>query len=170
MNTSGIIVVAKNQPTLNKFQQDIKNRQWKKTYLAWVLNNSQKGRGVIQKNIIRHPQHRQKFTVTTSEKGKTAITNYKIVDNFMFEKNTISLLEVQIKTGRTHQIRVHLLSESLPVLGDEVYYTKESRIISKKIGIKRQLLHAHQLTIFDPATNRPQSFVAPTPPDFDIKN
>lgn len=169
MNTSGLIVVAKNQTTLNQFQQDIKDKKWQKTYLAWTLNNSQKGRGVIKKNIIRHPKHRQKFTATNTNQGKTALTRYKVIKNFEFENNTLSLLEIQIETGRTHQIRVHLLHENLPILGDELYQTKDSKIIGKILGINRQLLHAGQLTIIDPQTKRSKSFTSPTPSDFDIK-
>jgi len=169
MNTSGLIVIAKNQNTLNQFQQDIKDKKWHKSYLAWVLNNSQRSRGVLKKNLVRSPHDRKKFTVTATDQGKTAITRYQIINSIKYEKNTLSQVKISIETGRTHQIRVHLLNENLPILGDEIYHTKDSKLISKQLKINRQLLHAAELTILDPHFHQPLSYTAPAPADFNIK-
>lgn len=165
-DTSGLIVVAKNQPTLNFFQQEIKNHQWKKKYYALVVNNADKSRGVIIKNICRDPHHRQKFITTSLNKGKNAETHYRVVKNYSFHNHNLSLMDINLKTGRTHQIRVHLLSENLPILGDQTYFTKESKQISQLLDTDRQLLHAYLLQIKNPQSNLKQKFQIDLPPDF----
>ena len=164
-NTSGLLIVAKNQSTLKKFQADIKERKWKKYYYALVLNNNQYDRGVINKNIIRNPHDRKKFSPTNTAKGKTAITKYKTLKNYHFNNHHISLLEINIITGRTHQIRVHLASENIFILGDTSYFNKDSKKITKLLRINRQLLHAFKLIISDPK-NKKQKYEIKLPDDF----
>lgn len=167
-DTSGLILIAKNQNSLNFFQNEIKNRHWIKKYYALVINNNRKSRGVITKNICRDPHHRQKFTTTHLSKGKTATTEYKIIKNFNYKNNNLSLVDVNLKTGRTHQIRVHLLSENMPIIGDQTYYTKESKQISQLLNINRQLLHAYYLKILNPHDKKKLTFKMNLPKDFDI--
>ena len=160
MNTSGLIVVAKNQDSLQKLQLDLQKQHWQKKYYALVFNNSQKDGGVIDKNIVRDPKHRQKYLATSLNRGKTAKTSYKIIKNFYYKQSLISLVDVQIATGRTHQIRVHLLAENMPILGDTVYFNKESAKLTKELKIPRQLLHAYYLKIDN------QAFQIGLPNDF----
>lgn len=167
-NTSGLIVVAKNQTAQQKLSQDLKNKKWTKKYLAVVLNNLEKSKGVIQKNIIRDPHHRQKFTTTSLDKGKTAITHFKVIKNINIAKQNLSLVEILLETGRTHQIRVHLASEDMPILGDNLYFSKESQKISKLLKINRQLLHSYYLKIIHPTTSKPIKFETNPPTDFDF--
>lgn len=165
-DTTGLIIIAKNQTTLNQLQQDLKNKLWQKKYYALVLNNEHKIKGTINKNIIRNQYNRKQFTSTATEKGKTAITKYKVKKNFTLNGNNLSLMEVELETGRTHQIRVHMLSENMPLIGDQTYCTKQSKEISKKLSVARQLLHAFSLKIKNPSTKKKMTFSAPLPNDF----
>jgi 23S rRNA pseudouridine1911/1915/1917 synthase len=166
-DTSGILVIAKNQKSMKTLQTDIKDKIWTKKYQAIVLNDSQKGRGVITKNIVRSSSDRQKFGISNLNKGKTAITNYSVLENYDYNKHHFSLVDIHIETGRTHQIRVHLLSENMPILGDTVYHTKDSQKISKSLNIDRQLLHAYSLEIIHPITKTKLKFTSQIPPDFE---
>ncbi|MFA4930731.1 MAG: RluA family pseudouridine synthase [Patescibacteria group bacterium] len=165
-DTSGLLVIAKNQASLNQLQSDIKNQKWTKKYYALVLNNQYQSRGVIRKNITRSHSDRKKFATTMTKQGKTAITRYQTMQNFSFHGDNLSLVDVQIETGRTHQIRVHLLSENMPVIGDQTYYTKTSSKISKLLKIKRQLLHAYSLKIINPSSRRKKNLISELPTDF----
>ncbi len=166
-DTSGLIIVAKNQDTLNFFQQEIKNHHWQKKYQALVLNDYGQSRGVIIKNIHRHPHKRQQFTTTKLiNKGKTAETIYQSTSNYQYQNHQFCLLDVEIKTGRTHQIRVHLLSENMPIIGDQTYFNKDSKKISQLLKINRQLLHAYYLKIRNPQTLKTQIFQINLPLDF----
>ncbi len=166
MNTSGLLVVAKNQPSMNILQNDIQNRKWTKKYYALVLNNNNRSRGLINTNIVRCTSDRKKYCPTHLNQGKSAITNYATIQNYQYQSNQISLTDIQIETGRTHQIRVHLLSEDMPILGDPLYHNKESQKLSKMLHIKRQLLHAYHLEIFHPITQEKLIFNLPLPDDF----
>ncbi len=165
-DTSGIITIAKNQKSMQKLSSDLKNRKWTKKYVALVLNNTQKTKGTISKNIIRHPKDRKKFITTTFDKGKSAITHYRVLENYEFEKNLFSLVEINIETGRTHQIRIHLSSENMPVLGDSMYNSRESKKLSKHLQIKRQLLHSFYLELPHPSKKEKVVFLSDYPEDF----
>ena len=100
---------------------------------------------------------------TGLERGKLrdAHTRYKIIKEIKIGENLLSLLEVEIKTGRTHQIRVHMESIGHPVIGDDMYGTKTSKEVSKSVGLKRQFLHAKLLKFSHPKTNKSIKFESP---------
>lgn len=152
-DTSGIVVVAKDDQTLEFLQKQFRDKVTIKKYYALVLGKPTSAMGIINAPIGRHRGFRKKFTVL--ESGKEAITQYKVLESFLAplltDKQTfISLLEVIPKTGRTHQIRVHLFKLGYPILGDQVYGRQQIKV-SQALGIKRQMLHAYYLKINLPA-------------------
>lgn len=160
-DTSGLMVVAKNEFAEKSLRDQFKIRVVKKTYLALVRGILTKKEGVIDKPIGRNPKNRQKFGIVAN--GKEAQTNYEVLD----EIGKYSLVEAKPLTGRTHQIRVHLSSLGHPLIGDRVYGTK---LIHDKIGVDldRQFLHASQLEFRQPSTNKVLSFNSKLP--FDLEN
>jgi 23S rRNA pseudouridine1911/1915/1917 synthase len=143
-DTSGAIVVAKNKKALGHLMGEIKHRRVKKIYQALVFGWTLKSGSLISK-ISRDKNNRTKMSEGIA--GKAAISFFISKKYFQASssKEKISLLDVEIKTGRTHQIRVQLKSNGHPVLGDNVYKTKESFLLSKKNRIKRQMLHAKSI-------------------------
>lgn len=143
-NTSGILIVAKDNITHQKLSNLLKQRKIEKCYLALV--NGKLGKtgisGIIKTPIGRHPVNRKKMAVI--EGGKPAETVYEVIETF---KN-FTLLKVCIKTGRTHQIRVHLSHIHHPVAGDELYGGKNK--ITNEFGLVRQFLHANQISFNHP--------------------
>jgi 23S rRNA pseudouridine1911/1915/1917 synthase len=161
-DTSGVIIVAKNPETLKYFQEQFKSRTVEKTYLALVSGKVEPKIGNISMYIKRHPTHRRKMTVSYLGEGKPAVTEYKSVKNYTFKNHDLTLIEVKPHTGRMHQIRVHMKQKGYPVIGDQIYETKESKQISKKLNLNRQFLHAYKLKITIPG-EKIQEFTAELP-------
>lgn len=158
-DTSGLMMVAKNDKAHLSLAKQIKDRTIEKKYIALVHGKMPKEEGVIIAPIGRSPRHRKKMTVIRSEKlkSKEAETRYKVIEWF----NNYALLELKLVTGRTHQIRVHLSFIGNPVVGDSVYGRA-----SNEFGVKRQLLHAAELKFSHPRTGKPVEFKAEIPEDF----
>ncbi|KLO23905.1 MULTISPECIES: RluA family pseudouridine synthase [unclassified Marinitoga] len=154
-NTSGVIIVAKNDLAQQSLSSQFKDRKTKKTYIALVKGILKQKYGEINAPIARHPQIRIKMAVVPG--GKESITIYKVIKEF----KDASLAWINLKTGRTHQIRVHFKHIGHPLLGDEVYGS-----VDLKYGINRQMLHALKLGIFHPRTDKWMEFIAPIPHDF----
>lgn len=154
-DTSGLLVVAKNDRAQRSLSQQLKEREVRKTYLALVQGVPRPGEGVIEAPIGRHPKHRKKMAVVAG--GREAETRYRVRDEVPSDSG-YALLEVEPITGRTHQIRVHLAAIGHPVVGDATY-GKRSTIIG------RQFLHAHRLAFTLPASRRLVEFESPLPPD-----
>jgi 23S rRNA pseudouridine1911/1915/1917 synthase len=154
-DTSGLVLVAKTEPSHKNLTAQFKNREICKEYLAIVKGNVKKDKGLIQATIGRHKVHRKKMD-TRASNGREASTEYQIV----YRCANWSYLKLWPKTGRTHQIRVHLASIHHPVIGDQLYG-------GKSVGLKvpRHALHAHRLELKHPVTNLDLSFHAPLPPD-----
>ncbi|OAG28631.1 RluA family pseudouridine synthase [Thermodesulfatator autotrophicus] len=157
-DTSGLLVVAKDDPTHQALTQMFKDRQVKKVYLALVHGVPRLAAGKIEKPIGRHPVNRQKMSVH-AKSGREAITFYRIREKF----SKAALLEVEPKTGRTHQIRVHLAFIGYPIVGDELY--GGARPHGPKA--RRQMLHAFRLEFKHPVTGEDLAFEAPLPEDFE---
>jgi 23S rRNA pseudouridine1911/1915/1917 synthase len=158
-DTSGVMVVARTDQALKSLTKQFKDRVVQKKYLALVAGVIKKGSGRIETAIGRHVKERKKISVHTAS-PREAITLFKVKERF---KNA-TLVEVEIKTGRTHQIRVHLAHLGFPVLGDRVYGgAKVARIGG--LTIDRQMLHAESLSLFHPVTRTPLTFTIPPPPD-----
>ncbi len=139
--TSGLLVVAKNNNILISLKDQFKKREVLKEYLAIVDGNT-KEKGIINAPIGRHPKDRKKRALIST--GKEAITMYEKIIN----ENGLSLLKVEIQTGRTHQIRVHLSSIGHPIYGDKVYSKKYKSVSS------RMLLHSYRLKFKHPIKNK----------------
>jgi 23S rRNA pseudouridine1911/1915/1917 synthase len=147
-DTSGIIIVAKNPETQKFLQKQFYDREVTKTYLTLILGKADLN-GEISTNIRRDPSHRRRMSISYLGEGKEAKTFYRSKKYYSYitkNRNLIlTLLEVKPRTGRMHQIRVHLKHKELPVIGDNVYNTKESKKIAKELNINRQFLHASKI-------------------------
>jgi len=153
-DTSGVMVIAKNEDAHHSLAEQIKDRKISKEYMAIVKGIPSPPKGMINAPIGRHPVHRKKMAVV--EGGKKAITRYSIEKEFA----EFSLLKVKLLTGRTHQIRVHLSYIGFPIVGDPVY-SKQKNIF----GLSRQALHASKLGFTHPATKEWMEFTAPLAKD-----
>jgi 23S rRNA pseudouridine1911/1915/1917 synthase len=158
-DTSGVMVVARTQEALKALSAQFKNRVVQKRYVALVLGVIKKGSGTIEAGLGRHVKERKKISVHT-HKAREAVTLFKVKERF---KNA-TLVEVEIKTGRTHQIRVHMAHIGYPVLGDRVYGGAKAAKLGD-IVIPRQMLHAETLSLLHPDTGHPMTFSAPPPHD-----
>lgn len=163
-DTSGIILIAKS-PTAHEILSDyFKNRIIQKEYLALVWGNMPSTSGVIGFDIGRHPSDRKKMSVH-SHKGRCAETLWVVKESF----GLASLLQLDLKTGRTHQIRVHCAAINHPVLGDEVYGKGRKKIVQQKDGkikkIQRQMLHAWRIQFNHPIEKKIMTFKAEMPDD-----
>lgn len=164
-DTSGAIIIAKNKRAMHSLSRQIQNRNAQKTYLAVCLGWPKEDSGHLESHLGRHPKNRKKIANIGEGKGKEAISDYKVKKYFDTAAGKFSLIEFDIKTGRTHQIRVQASDMGNPVLGDNFYGNTISETLSHKLKIKRQLLHANQLKITLPGDNNKTTFVAPLPED-----
>lgn len=162
-DTSGCLVAAKNDLTHQGISRQFADRETTKTYHCVVQGIPSPPQGTVENHIGRHPVNRQKMAVVDPPKGKIAVTGYKILSQSTAGKDHWSLVECQLHTGRTHQIRVHMKSLGCPILGDEIY-SQPSR---QQPAVSRLLLHASQLGFTHPATGEKLSFTAPLPEAFE---
>ena len=157
-DTSGIIIMAKNDHAMQWLQAQFMERSVKKAYIALVDGAPPTPKGRVEAPIGRDPSHRKKMAILTPGKGRDAISEYKTLESY--EDHT--LLEVSILTGRTHQIRLHCAFLEAPVAGDTLYgYRKQ------KVNVPRQFLHAARLTITLPKETEARTFEAPLPEELD---
>lgn len=154
--TSGVIVVAKNDRAHNSLVQQFKARTTEKYYLA-IARGKTPPKGEMDFSLARHPVNRLKMTVSAS--GKEAHTTFKTITHF---GNIASLVLAKPRTGRTHQIRVHFKEIGHPLLGDKLYGRHKDDII---LGAERHMLHALQISINHPRTGDRMTFVARVPED-----
>jgi 23S rRNA pseudouridine1911/1915/1917 synthase len=153
-DTSGLILMAKNDRAHRWLQEQFKQRKVVKTYLALVDGAPPTPEGRIEAPIGRDPGNRQRMAIVPLEKGREAITEYHTLRRF----HAHTLLECHPITGRTHQIRVHLAFLGCPVTGDTVYGHRR-----RSLPLDRHFLHAHRLTITLPGEQTPRAFEAPLP-------
>ncbi len=165
-DTSGVLVVAKNDMSHNHLANQFKEHSIKRRYIALVWGSLKEEEGTIDMPIGRHVSARKKMSVQTS-RGRRAVTHYrvtKVYDNF-------SLIEVTLETGRTHQIRVHLSHINHPIVGDQTYGRRSipshlaKPILDALKGFKRQALHAALLGFIHPETGKQMEFTSPLPDD-----
>ena len=154
-DTSGLIIVAKNDTAHINLSKQIQDRKVKKTYIALVRGVIKENEATINMPIGRNSKDRKKMAVTKD--GKESITHFKVLKRY----NGFTLLEVKIETGRTHQIRVHLSEIGYPIVGDEVYSNGKN-----PFGVKGQMLHAEKLELKHPRTGKDLTFEAPVPKYF----
>ncbi len=158
-DTSGLIVVAKNDQSLRWLQEQFRLRLTEKIYLALVDGKPGTPVGRVEAPIGRDQTDRKKMSVTNLKKGREAVSEYKTMESF---KNH-TLLEFHPLTGRTHQIRLHCRLLGCPIVGDMVYGHKKA-----SIAIGRHFLHAYKLKITLPGETSPREFVAPLPEELQI--
>jgi len=153
-NTSGLILLAKNDLTHRWLQDQFRTHDIQKTYIALVDGKPPSSTGRIEASIGRDVRNRQKMAVVTAQKGRQAISEFYTLE--AFSKHT--LLEIRPITGRTHQIRLHLAYLDCPIAGDTVYGNRHSTI-----PLERHFLHAKQLSVRLPGEESPRIFEAPLP-------
>lgn len=159
-DTSGLLIVAKNDKAHINMSEQIKNREVKKTYIALVRGTIAENEATINMPIARSTRDRKKMAVCKD--GKEAITHFKVLNRYTTSKASYTLLEIRIDTGRTHQIRVHMAEIGHPVIGDMVYSNGKN-----EFGIEGQCLHAKKLEIKHPVTKKDMIFEAPLPEYFE---
>lgn len=163
-DTSGLLVVAKSQLAMDGLVRAFSSHQSiEKTYLAVCHGHPAIRSGRIENLIGRHPIDRKKMAIV-EKNGKCAITNWKVSETFSAAIPSLTALECRIETGRTHQIRVHMASLGLPIIGDAVYGKGAADRRLEPVP-QRQMLHAWKLAFYHPVLNRPIAFEAPIPPD-----
>ena len=176
---SGLMVIAKNNKSFINLKNQFKNRTITKKYTALVYGKVIKDGDIINFPIVRsksgykmaalpantsnllvrkHPQNRDRGNIDSWFKSRQAITEFKVKQRFV----NYTLLDLKIKTGRTHQIRVHLFAYGHPLVGDELYYTKKTKVKNKKINLGRIFLVATSLS-FDDLQKKRQSFIINLP-------
>ena len=170
-DTSGVILVAKNNASHDQLAQQFNERRVKKEYMALVWGELEV-QGIIEGEIGRHPRNRKIFTVVPSG-GRNSFTRFERLEYFA----PLSLVNLHPETGRTHQLRVHMKSINHPIFGDEAYgggaqyaksfHVKYTKLINQLIKtIPRVSLHARRLEINHPVTGEKMSFTSPIPTDF----
>lgn len=153
-DTSGLIVIAKNDCAHQSLARQIEEKSAGRYYMALVVGNIKQDEGTVDKAIARSKKDRKKMAVDDS--GRRAVTHYSVVERF----GDYTLVSFKLETGRTHQIRVHSKFINHPVVGDIVYGKKDD------FGLKGQLLHAYRLELTHPTTGERMSFSAPLPDYF----
>lgn len=170
--TSGVLLVAKKRSALKNLQDQFRDRETGKTYLALVLGLWPSNKKVIDSPLFKYTvetgvgegERRVKVVGKDDPNGMRSITLVRVARTV----GPYTLLEVTIKTGRTHQIRVHLASQGHPIAGDDKYGDFEHNKLLQKMGLKRMFLHAWQLKFQHPQSHRPVSLQAPLP--LELKN
>lgn len=165
-DTSGVIVVAKHDESHKDLAKQIQQRKVEKYYLALVVGLMKSSSGTIEAPLLKTRIHKKnKVVISPNKLAKDSLTHFTVKEKI---KDKYSLLEVQIITGRTHQIRVHLASINHPVVGDKTYGNKNVNSDTNKMGLTRQFLHAYKLKFRHPRTHEWVEFKAPLSED--LKN
>jgi 23S rRNA pseudouridine1911/1915/1917 synthase len=161
-DTSGLLVVAKEDKTHQGLSEQIRDKTARRVYLAVLEGVMKSDGGIIDKPIGRHPVRRKEMAVVST--GRKAVSHFEVLRR----SSKYTLVKVALETGRTHQIRVHMASLGFPVVGDIVYNRKQTgnEAARTKLGLKGHALHAVELSFTHPVTGRLLQFEAPVPPEF----
>lgn len=162
-DTSGLMVVAKNAKSLVSLQNQFASHKVKKIYYALVFGKIEPKNGTIKISLKRDPKNRIRFIASMAKDAKDAVTKYKVLKNFEIKKQQTSFLEIQLLTGRTHQIRAHFFAIGYPILGDQVYKTRDSEVFSRSLNLDRQFLHAGELSFTHPGNKKIVDFKSDLP-------
>ncbi len=158
-DTTGAIAVAKTEQAFHHLQEQFRTKTARRDYLAIVYGAPPQENGTIEQPIGRHPVERQKMAVVSEEKGRRAITHWHIKERL----GNYTLMEFELETGRTHQIRVHSAFMGHPIVGDPVYGSGRKSI---NVNLSGQALHAWRLRLKHPMTEEWVVAIAPLPPTF----
>lgn len=159
-DTSGLMVVALNDASHLRLQEMVKSRELKRVYTALVHGVPSTRLGTVDAPVGRDPRDRKRMAVN-ADTGRPSLTHFKVLKDF----GDAALLEVELETGRTHQIRVHLSFIGHPVAGDPVYGIRGD--LERLLGLRRQFLHASKLAFPHPSTGERMSFESPLPEDLE---
>jgi 23S rRNA pseudouridine1911/1915/1917 synthase len=173
-DTSGLLLVGKTPQAHLALSRQLKARSISRRYLALVEGLLPLNAGTVKAPLGRHRIHRKVMAVRQLD-GRVAVTHYRVLKRFSGGAEgrrqgagtpllPCTLVEVSLETGRTHQIRVHMAHLGHPVVGDAVYGRRPASFWQQQ-GVRRQLLHAYQLTFYHPVTKQPLTLQAPAPPD-----
>ena len=152
--TSGLLVVAKNDTAHERLARQFADHTAHRSYIALVAGNIKEDSGTVDAPIGRHPTERKRMAVV--ENGRRAVTHFRVLYRF----SSVTVLALELETGRTHQIRVHMAHIHHPVVGDLVYSSGKNAL-----GMEGQALHGWRLQLTHPSTGEPMSFEAPLPED-----
>ena len=151
-DTSGLLVIAKNDIIHEQLAKQFADHSAHRTYVCLVHGNLKEDSGTIDAPIGRHPVDRKKMAVV--QDGRNAVTHWSVISRY----GEMTFLRVSLETGRTHQIRVHMAYIKHPIVGDPLYGTK-----APKLGMDSQALHGYRLDLIHPGKNEPMTFYAPLP-------
>ena len=169
-DTSGLLVVAKNDESHLSLSEQLKVHDVSRIYHAIVIGNIKDDNGTIDRPIGRHPADRKKMAVVTdpTRQAREAITHYEVVERFQLPTGRFTYVKCKLETGRTHQIRVHMASIGHPLVGDLTYGGGNSKFeAANKELIRGQCLHARVLELTHPKTQKKMQFESPLPPYFE---
>jgi 23S rRNA pseudouridine1911/1915/1917 synthase len=162
-DTSGLLVVAKCDKAHIALSEELKYHGITREYRALCIGGFKDDGGIVDYPIGRHPKDRKKMAVVKDGSGREAVTHYRVLERF----GGVSYLALELETGRTHQIRVHMSYKGHPLLGDEVYGASKCRFEERHPRLfDGQALHATRLTLTHPETGERMSFDAPLPDNF----
>lgn len=159
-DTSGLVAVARNKEAFSKMVEMISTGQVERRYLALAVGRLPSKEGIIEAPMARSKRNRKRMAVDAVS-GRRAVTAFRVIERF----DGYDLLEVELQTGRTHQIRVHLSHMGYPVAGDRDYSRARS---SKRLGLSRQFLHAYKLDFEHPDSGSMMSFTSPLPEELKV--
>ncbi len=162
--TSGCLVVAKNDQTHLALSEQFAERRVEKIYNAILCGEVARDSGEIRAAIARHPSHRKRMAVRDDDSGRAAHTSWRVLEKL----NAATLVEARIHTGRTHQIRVHFQHLGYPLVGDITYGAKQNKKLVELTAYEapRVMLHSRELSFIHPRTEKVMSFESPLPADF----
>jgi len=162
--TSGCLVIAKNDETHVALSAQFAGRKVKKIYHAIICGELARESGEIHAAIARHPSHRKRMAVRDDDAGRAAHTSWRVLERL----NAAALVEARLHTGRTHQIRVHFQFLGHPLVGDETYGARQNQKLRQLTGYEapRVMLHARELSFVHPQKGKEMSFAVPPPEDF----
>jgi len=154
-DTSGVMILAKKPEVIDFLQNQFRKREVEKHYLTLVYSKPPFESGTINAKIYRDPKNRKGQKVELLDFGlynfprKFSATLYKTIQRYKYKGEILTLLEINLKTGRKHQIRAHMKYENCPVIGDQMYFNKPSKRLSKTLGLDRQFLHSNYIQFKD---------------------
>lgn len=166
--TSGLLIVSKKRSALRLLQEQLRNRVWKKFYQTLVIGDWPPGLKQVDLPLLKVQTSEKEQKVFVDPKGDKACSLFILKQRLKRASENYTLLQVQILTGRTHQIRVHTSANSHPIAGDDRYGNFEQNKILAKAGLKRMFLHAARVQIIHPKTQQPMWLEAPLAPDLQL--